>query len=265
MSPVEYTDYKVFIKSLLKHGQQLEFSRYLGCQSAFLSQVLRAKPNLSLEQGLLATEYFKLGKMEAEYFMLALQLGRAGSVKLEIYFKKKMEKLREDFLRVDAKIDKFDVLDDLSKSVFYSSWKYAVVHVLLSIPVDDQLKLIREKTELSQVEINNVLEFLKSSGLIEFSKGTWKPTKKRIHLRPEDQLINLHHKNFRYLTANVLEEKKESSFHFSSAMALSVEDCAKIKAILLKAIEKTEEVLRPSPEETLRILNLDFYEPGIST
>jgi uncharacterized protein (TIGR02147 family) len=264
MSPLEYTDYKVFVKSLLKHGEQLEFSKFLGCQSAFLSQVLRGKPDLSLEQGLMATEYFKLGKAEADYFMLALQLSRAGSVKLENFFRRKMEKLREDFLRVDSKIGKFDVLDDLSKSVFYSSWKYALVHVLSSIPVENQLELIQQKTGLSLVEISSILSFLKTAGLIELNKGLSKPTKKRIHLSPEDQLINLHHKNFRYLTAQELEEKKEESFHFSAAMALSLEDCSKIKAILLKGIEKIEAVLKPSQEETLRILNIDFFEPGTS-
>ena len=259
---MDYIDYKVFIKSSLKHGQQLAFAKHLNCQSAFLSQVLRGKPNLSLEQGFLATEYFNLGRPEADYFMLSLQLGRAGSVKLKAYFRKKMESLREEFLRVDSKIGKFDALDELSKSVFYSSWKYAVVHVLLSVPADDQMKLIQSYTGLAKSEINSCLDFLNTSGLIALGKGGWKPTKKRIHISPEDPLISLHHKNFRYFTARELEEKKEGAFHFSSAMTLSVADCEKIKTILLNAVEKTEQVLKPSPEETLRVLNIDFFRPG---
>ena len=262
MSSLEYVDYKVFIKSSLRHGRQVEFAKYLNCQSAFLSQVLRGKPNLSLEQGFLATEYFNMGKAEADYFMLSLQLGRSGSVKLKSYFRKKMDNLREEHSRVDSKIGNFDTLDELSKAVFYSSWKYALVHVLLSVPSTDQMKLIQSYTGFAKAEINSCLEFLSSSGLIALGKGGWKPTKKRIHISPEDPLIGLHHKNFRHLAARELEERKEMAFHFSAAMALSASDCEKIKTILLNAIEKTEQVLKPSPEETLRVLNIDFFKPG---
>jgi uncharacterized protein (TIGR02147 family) len=262
MDVLKYPDYKAFLKVRLARGSQKRFAEFLGCQPAFLSQVLRSKPHLSLEQGVLATDYFQMNKPESEYFILALQLGRAGSTRLKSFFRSQMDRLIEDHQRIDSKIENYEKLDDIAKATFYSSWKFAMVHVLMAIPATNQIDFIREKTRLSEKEVFNIIEFLKKIGLIERRSGRWITTKRRIHLSPEESLIDTHHKNFRSLTLNELEDSKRDSLHYSSAMALSKEDIAKIKSILLEAIAKTESVLTPSPEEAIRVFCVDFYEPG---
>jgi uncharacterized protein (TIGR02147 family) len=262
MNLFEYTDYKAFIQLRLERGAQKKFAQFLRCQPAFLSQVLRGKPHLSLEQGILATDYFQMNKPEAEYFMLALQLGRAGSLRLKSFFKLRMDQLRESHQRVDTKIGTFEILDELSKATFYSSWKYAMIHVLLTVPTQNQIELLKSKTRLSEKEILYVIDFLQSTGLIEKHSGKWRPTKRRIHISPEESLVGTHHRNFRALTMRELEDSKRDSLHFSSTMALSLKDTQKIKEILLEVIAKTESILKPSPEETSRVFCIDFFEPG---
>lgn len=262
MSIYSYTDYKKYLKSRLARGAQKQLATYIRCQPAFLSQVLKGTPHLSLEQGILTSEFFKMDRSEQEYFMLALHFGRAGSEKLSSYYATKMEQIRKHHQRVDSKIGKFETLDKVSKALFYSSWKYAVIHVLLSIPAANQLEFLKAKTKLSEHEIEKIMDFLKTAGLIERRGGAWRPTKKRIHLSPEDPLIGTHHKNFRSLSSSRLEDIDREALHFSSVMALSREDSVKIKNILLEAIAKSESLLQPSPEETLQILCLDFFNLG---
>lgn len=262
MGIFDYTDYKKFLNQNLGHGQQKKFASYLGCQPAFLSQVLRANPDLSLEQGILATEYFSLNASESEYFMLALQYSRAGSVTLKLYFEGKMLNLCQNHQRVDSRIGHFEKLDEKAKAIFYSSWKYSFLYVLLSIPCDNQIEMIKSKSKLSDGEILKVINDLAKMGLIHKTNGTWLPTKKRIHLGPEDIQIGSHHKNYRSLCARELEELKKNSLHFSSAIALSKSDAQKIKDIFLKSIESSELIIKPSKEETVRILCVDFFEPG---
>lgn len=260
MNLYEYTDYKAYLTSRLARGEQRQLATYIRCQPAFLSQVLRRQPHLSLEQGLLASEYFKMDASEQEYFMLALEFGRSGSEKLSKYYSEKMKKIREQHRRVESKIGKFDILDPSYKTIFYSSWKYAVVHVILSLPAVNQFELIKSKTGLSEREVTKVVNFLKTAGLIKLQSGKWLPTKRRIHLGPEDNLIGTHHRNFRSLISAQLEDLKPDSLHFSSALAISHADCEKIKNLLLDAIAKSEAILKPSQEETVRILCLDFFD-----
>lgn len=261
MAVYDFTDYKSFLKHSLERGTQKRFAEQLRCQPAFLSQVLRGKPHLSLEQGILATDYFRMNKSEAEFFMLALQYGRAGSERLRQFFMTRMEALRASNRRVEHKIGVHEQLDDLAKAQFYSSWKFALVHVLLSVPMQGQSEYLQERTGLTKNELQRCLEFLKGLGLISGKSGRFQPTKKRIHLHGDDPLVGIHHKNFRLLTLRSLEERKDDSLHFSSAMAISKIDAEKIRKLLLEAISDSEAILRPSPEETVRIFNLDLFEP----
>jgi uncharacterized protein (TIGR02147 family) len=264
MNIFEYTDYKKFLTNRLGHGLQKKFAFYLGCQPAFLSQVLRGNPDLSLEQGILATEYFKLNANESEYFMLALQLSRAGTNKLKKYFESKTVHCRSINQRIDSRIGAFETLDEQAKSIFYSSWKYSFIYVSLSIPTSNSIEFIAAKTNLSVAEISKTINELVKMGLVKKSDGEWLLTKKRIHLSSEDSQIKNHHKNFRTFCLRELEEIKSNSFHFSSVVAIPTEDAQKIKEILLKAIEKSEAIIRPSKEESLKVLCIDFFEPGNS-
>ncbi|WP_413585003.1 TIGR02147 family protein [Bdellovibrio sp. HCB274] len=259
MSKYDYTDYKLFLKSKLVRGSQVQLAEHIGVQPAFLSQVLRGKPHLSLEQGVLISEFYDLSELEQEYFMLALQYGRSGSTKLSSYFLKRMQNHRNQHQSAQAVIGKHETLDDVTKSIFFSSWKYALIHVLTSIPSGRQHELLKKTSGLSEKEIENTLNFLMKSGLVEKKNDRWYPSKKRIHLGPQDLLIANHHKNFRALTANALESIRSDSLHYSSAIALSEEDAQKIKSLLLDAISKVEQVIRPSPEETVRIFSMDFF------
>ena len=193
-----------------------------------------------------------------QYFSCSIN----GSARLKSFFRQRMDQLVENHQRIYSKIENFERLDDLSKATFYSSWKFAVVHVLISVPHAQQLDFIKEKTRLSEKEILSIMDFLKKVGLIEKKAGRWVATKRRIHLSPEEALIGTHHKNFRSLTLNELEDSKRNSLHYSSAMALSREDILKVKQVLLETIAKTENILTPSPEEAVHIFCIDFYEPG---
>lgn len=50
----------------------------------------------------------------------------------------------------------------------------------------------------------------------------------------------------------------DDAMHFSSVMAISVADFARIKRCLADAIKQVEEIIGPSPEEILVCLNADL-------
>lgn len=126
------------------------------------------------------------------------------------------------------------------------------------------MSLLKSKTSLSEREILNTIDFLFKTGLIERKQGRWIPTKKRIHISPEDPLIGVHHKNFRALAIKEMEEMKTGSVHYSSAMAISKVDALAIREKMMGFLSQIEKILRPSPEEAVRILSVDFFEPGNS-
>ena len=47
--------------------------------------------------------------------------------------------------------------------------------------------------------------------------------------------------------------------HYSSVVALSRKDAEKIKEVMLKSLEDIEVILRPSPEEEIYSVSMDFF------
>ena len=88
----KYQSYKTYLEdSLLCKGKKGTFAKFVGCQPSFISQVLKGKPDLSLEQGLLANDFFEHSAAEAEHFLLLLQFHRAGSKRLRDHFKTQIQ------------------------------------------------------------------------------------------------------------------------------------------------------------------------------
>ncbi len=69
MTLFDYSDYKKYLSDRLKTGTKSKFAACIGCQPSFLSQVLGGSPDLSLEQGILANEFFGHTGAETQFFM----------------------------------------------------------------------------------------------------------------------------------------------------------------------------------------------------
>lgn len=256
-----YTDYKRFLDAQLKYGEHRKFAEHLGCQPAFLSQVLRGPPNLSLEQGILVANYFRLSKDEQRFFMSLLQLSRAGSDELRKFYLTEIKQMVDANSRVSKRIPDAGVIGHQLKDRYYSTWKYSWVHVLAAIPHANVLENICKISGLPKEDVHEILLFLERGKLIKKKNNGYEVLNKKIHIDADEPQAPLHHRNFRLKTLEQLEKKSDDALHFSSILALSINDGEKIKELLLRLIEETEAVLRPSKEETSKVLCIDYFSP----
>jgi hypothetical protein len=102
----EFKSYKPYLKyeteyGSARRGQKSLLAKALHCQSAYLSQVLNGRAELSFEQAYRVCEFFKLGQDEQDYFLLLVQKDRAGIQDLKNYYQKKIDQLLEK--RMDVK------------------------------------------------------------------------------------------------------------------------------------------------------------------
>jgi uncharacterized protein (TIGR02147 family) len=259
MSLFEYTNYKHYLRDQLKSGIKSKFASAIGCQPSFLSQVLGGNPDLSLEQGLLANEFLGHTETETQFFMLLLQESKAGSAKLKSHFQKQKELILRSRKMISSRIVESSGTFN-GKSIYYSSWIYPVIHVLVSIPTKNLLQLIESKTGLHRDAIVQALETLISIGLVKESGGKYIVTKNRLHIPAGDPLVLQHHRNFRAKVLSFLDCPNESNTHYSSVTAISKEDGQKIRDLILRLIEDSEKIIAPSKEETAYWLCLDFLE-----
>jgi len=260
----EFQDYKVFLLAALSHksmgrGSKSRLAQFLGCGSAFVSQILQGSSHLSLEHGIKVSEFLKLNNDENHFFVLMLQKNRSGSKRLEKYFQDLMNEILQRRELISARVGKSESLNFEDQNEYYSSWFVSAIHVMFSIPEIQNRNQIAEALGIPPQRVQNAIDFLTTRGLLENTEGSLRPSNKRIHLNRDSPMILKHHNNWRLRALQCLEANSKAGLHFSGVWSFSRKDVDSIKKVFLNAIENAEPILRPSPEETVYGVGLDFF------
>lgn len=259
----EFTDYKAYLNSVLsttgsQRGMRSKLATHLRCQISFLSQVLNGDTHLSLEHGLKISEFLGHSDEETHFFILLLEAGRAGSSSLRVYFKKQIDEVLAKRTEIDKRVKASDSLNLESQTRYYSTWYYAAIHIALSIPDFQTPAAICERLKLPMKLVVTTLEFLESVGLAKFNQGKYEIGPKRIHLNRKSDLISKHHSNWRLQSLHCLERRNDDDLNYSSVYSIAKSDLAKVRLILVQAIDQFEPLIISSKEEELICINLDL-------
>ena len=233
----------------------------MDCQNAFVSQVLNGDTHFSLEHGIKISAFLDLNHEEEEYFLLLLQYGRAGSVTLEKFFERQIDARLAKRNEIQTRIKKSENLSLEVRATYYSSWIYIALHIHASIPEYQTREALRKRLALDRSTFDEAMRFLIENGILaEDAKGRIRIGPVRIHLERDSPLIGRHHSNWRMKAVQALDRPHAKHLHYSGVFSLSESDVEKIRQILLESIEKSEPILRDSPEETVWVIGMDFFE-----
>lgn len=244
-------------------GAKTQLADFLPCQSGFISQVLNGDAQFSLEHAIRIAKFLSLPPKEEEYFMLLVHFEKAGSPELQDYYKTLIGKRRKDKETIRGRINAEDgpSLEDQAK--YYSNWVYAAVHMASLIPEINTIHDIANRLRVEIAVVNEAVDFLEKAQILKKVDGRLRSGKVRIHLDKASYLINKHHANWRVEALKAIDQNKQHNkqrnLHYSSVFAMSRDDFEKIRTMVLDHISSTEEVLRPSPEEDLFVMNIDFF------
>ena len=92
----EIHDYRTLIKNYLEtlpnkgRGELAKIARHLEVNSTLVSQVMSGSRDFSHEQALELSQYMGLSELESEYFILLVQLEKAGTQNLKTYIRKQI-------------------------------------------------------------------------------------------------------------------------------------------------------------------------------
>ena len=242
-------------------GLRAALSKSIKVQSAYLSRVLNGDADLNLEQADAANSFFGHNSEEARYFLLLVEKARASTDSLKAHFDREISRILHERERIslvgDTPVQKFLSLED--QLTYYSSWQYSAVHIALSVPELQSPLALSKELKVPSVRIEVILEFLVRTGMavklgIQYTIGkVW------IHLPPESPLIGKHHANWRVRAIQSSESVSRDNFHYTQVVSISREDSKRILGIVSQIVERANEIIRPSKEENLRCLAIDFF------
>ena len=261
----DYDDYKSYINDKINNspskgrGIKLKISECLSCQTAFVSQVLNGQPNFSLEQAVKLNTFFDHTKDESRFFIILLQLSRAGSTELINFFKSEIKDIVEKRSLFKNRTEVKNNLKKLDQQIYYSNWLYACIHMMVAIPEFQSSLAISRYLNIPREKIIEIMTFLEETGLIQKQGSHHEVGVTKIFLAKESNLIQRHHTNWRIQAMRSIDINAIEDFHYSSIVSMAKADVPKVKEILIRAIQECSIVVQESKEEKIQSICIDFF------
>lgn len=244
-----------------RKGLKSSLCKHMNCQTSHLSQVLSGKTQLTLEQGVSASDFFQLSELDKKYFMLLLQKERAGSYELKEYYDLQLKSCLKEKDKLSERLkEETTSLPHDAKEQYYSNWTYLAVHILTSIPGYDTARSIGARLGLTEYETEQILQFLIQYDFVQSYEGKFIIGSRHLHIEKTDPL-NLHHQiNWRLKALEKVKSKDSSEINYAAVYSLSKKDAEILKENIVKLIKANLKIVAPSKEETMFCTVIDIFK-----
>ena len=265
MSLFNYHDYKQYVNEWVisqpsnGHGQFRQIANEIGVNSVVMSQVFRGNRDLTLEQALALSKYIGLDTNQRDYFLLLVQKDRAGNFELKEVFEKQLSAIRSASQNLKSRIS-HQKFSDEEKSTFYSRWFYSAIRLGVSIPELNNISAIANRLGLDRHLAGQVVEFLLRNNLIIKNKKGYDIGPQVTHIGHDSPFVNRHHSNWRMQSLIEMDKSRKDDLFYTGPMALSKKASEKIREAVIDLIEQATKEASASDSETLRCLNIDWFE-----
>lgn len=262
----DFINYKSYLHEILgeaskvKRGIRSQFAAAVEIQPSYVTKVLDGDAHLSLEQADRASQFLTHSEEENQFFILLVELARAGTENLRCNFERQLKKMRQDRIADKKSFQAKAGLSETDKNIFYSSWQYAAVLHSLSIPRMKTKEAIATHFKLTNKRVSEIFDFLVRTGMVQMENGKVTEIRGWEWLSGDSALIARDHCNWRLMAIRSFENRSGNDIHYSSVVSLSEEDVFRIKQMILETLERSRKIVAASKEETVCSLLIDFFE-----
>lgn len=266
MSIFEFRDYKEYLRSWVAsqpkrgHGILKKIADHLRISPTMLSHILNGDKDLSAEAAHDLADYLGLSDMEFDYLSLLIQISKAGSFSLKSRLERKIVSEQKKALELKKRLRTDETISEESRALFYSNWLYAGIRNLSACPGFQTVDDIAKRLNISRGSAQKIIDFLLENQLCLMNQDKLLPGPAQTHLGHDSVFVSRHHQNWRNQAVTKMSEISDKNLFFSSPMSLSVETAELIRQKLPSFIEEIMKVVRPSPSEVVRCLNIDWFE-----
>jgi len=229
------------------------------CQPSYVSQILNGVGDFSAEQAAQCHALLGHKPPEAHFFMLLVQMARAGTQTLQEYFLTQLQKAREEYKFLQNRIPQKENLSKQTQQIYYSTHINALIHVALTVEELRTPARLAARFGLPLELVRETLDFLVSAKLAAEQDGTYNVGPAQIHLGRESKLVSRHHVNWRVKSLENLDLATSRDLHYSSVISHSFADAPRIRNILVQALSEIQNIVKDSPAEEIFVLNTDLF------
>ncbi len=260
----DFHEYKNYLLACLgetsRTGLRKKLAEHIPVHTTFISQILKGRAHLSLEQAESVNSFFDHTFDEGEYFLLLVMKDRAGSVDLKKRFEKRLRLMRDQRLNIKGRLGTSADISNQDRDRFYSSYYYGAIHVLTGISTFKTVETLAGALKLPKNRVQDMVDFCLQIGVLRESSGELQPGPNHVHLGTDSDMVLRHHSNWRKHAMNRLDFVDAEDLHYSACVSLSLSDAFKLKDSMLDHLHGYLETIKKSNEEVAYVLNFDFYK-----
>lgn len=260
-----FDNYNEFLKNLVygpqaQHGIQARIAKAMGCQAAYLSQVLKEKAQLTDDHALNLASYLELDELETEYLLLLVRQARAATPQLRSHLERQRKNLQNTANEIKNRADASTIVSrEIEVAKYFTTWVAPTIHVATSSPKLQTAEALSHRFGLSPSKVQEVLEFLQQEGLINEENGKWVFSGNSLHLPRESQLHIAHQVTHRHQAIRSIEILNSEDLHFSSICTMDIDDFKALKKQMVDWIQKSQKKIHVSGSEEVYGICVDLF------
>ncbi len=266
MSIFQFSSYRTYLKDYIAHlpkrgrGELSKIATEINIHPTLLSMVISGDRELTVEQGFDLSKYLQHTDLESEYFLLLVQLDRAGNQRLKTHLKEKIQRIKSEATKISNRFEHDKKLSDEEKTIFYSSWIYSAIRLYCSTSESGKtINEIIERFQIPRIRVVKVLNFLVTSGLVIQENDRFSLGVSRTFLENNSPHLPRHHMNWRSKAMQKSDHISEDELMFSFPHSVSKENFQQIREILADSLKKISLIVKDSPAEDIGCLNIDLF------
>jgi uncharacterized protein (TIGR02147 family) len=259
-----FDDYRPLIRAWIQAqprqgwGQSARLAAAAGINTSLMSHVLVGKRDLTFDQALKIAEFIQLNESETDFFLILVELSRAGTERSIEYWQKRRAVAREKANQVSNLVREEIALSDSTSRIFYSSPIYSAIRVLSSIGAGITDQEVARRCNLPENQAKECIEFLLESRLCVRINGKLQPGPQVTVAAKGTSQYRSHHTNWRLASIRAVDRDIGGTL-ITAPLSLSQKDFAAIRDELLVLIKSVSERVRSGTPEIAACLNLDLF------
>lgn len=268
----EYDSYKLYLRDLLrikkrKIGNQFTYQKMAegcGIQKTYLSRVLNSEfGHLSSDQLYGGCEFLAIPEKEREYLFLLREHEQSQLQSRREEISSQISELRSQIMKTDAHISEDVKSDDSLKFAhYYLEPNVLLTHIFLSVErYRSNIKMIRDKLDISEAEFSVCLNTLEQMGLIAVGHDGYTIKREKSHL-PSNSFIYKPYRALQRLKAleRIQKLSEDQAYTFSVVFSATLKEKKLIQKKFLSMLKEISNSVSNAPGEEVFQMNFDLFD-----
>lgn len=260
-SVFDASSYKIYLNFRVqeKRGNLSELAKIAGCHPSYLSRVLSEEIHLTQDHAHRLCQHWQFETAEREYFLALVDWERAADPDLRKYLSQKISALKATHENLKNRMTRKDATEEQKSLVYHSSWTWAAIHFLTSIPGFHSVDSISKKLHLAPELVQSVLKRLHEQGLVDKKNQKYFYSSSTAHIDRGSPVLSLFHNNWRQQSVMDAQNPASAGIHFTNIQTISKKDLEEFKSRLTDLIQKFGTIGNKSDPETLAVMTFDLW------